>query len=53
MRARMEQQLGPLHDVAEYYREQGILTPVDGTRSIEEVAESLLEALAAPPSPAQ
>ncbi len=53
VRARMEQQLGPLHDVAEYYREQGILTPVDGTRSIEEVAESLLEALAAPPSPAQ
>ena len=45
VRARTEQQLGPLHDVADYYRERGILTPVDGTRSIEEVAASLLEAI--------
>lgn len=53
VRARMEQQLGPLREVADYYRDQGILTPVDGTRSIEEVAASLREALAPPPAPAQ
>lgn len=53
VRARMEQQLGPLHDVADYYRGQGILTPVDGTKSIDEVAASLLDAVGAPPAPAQ
>ena len=45
VRARMEQQLGPLHDVADYYRARGILTPVDGLRPIEDVAAALLEAL--------
>jgi adenylate kinase len=45
VRARMEQQLGPLHDVADYYRSCGILTPVDGLRPIEDVTASLLEAL--------
>ena len=45
VRARMEQQLGPLHDVADYYREYGILTPVDGLRPIEEVTTALLDAL--------
>ncbi|HEY4227638.1 MAG TPA: nucleoside monophosphate kinase [Candidatus Limnocylindrales bacterium] len=48
VRARMEQQLGPLHDVADYYRERGILTPIDGLRPIEDVAGSLLEALGRP-----
>jgi len=48
VRARMEQQLGPLHDVADYYRGQGILTPVDGTQIIEGVTASLLEALGRP-----
>ena len=48
VRARMEQQLGPLHDVADYYRSRGILTPVDGLRPIEDVAASLLEALSRP-----
>jgi adenylate kinase len=45
VRARMEQQLGPLHDVADYYRGQGILTPVDGLRPIEDVTAALLDAL--------
>ena len=45
VRARMEQQLGPLNDVADYYREHGILTPVDGLRPIEEVTAALLDAL--------
>ena len=45
VRARMEQQLGPLHDVADYYRDRGILTPVNGLRPIEDVTAALLEAL--------
>jgi adenylate kinase len=53
VRARMVQQLGPLHDVAEYYRARGILTPVDGTRSIEAVAAALLEAVGRPAAPAR
>jgi len=44
VRARMLQQLGPLHDVAEHYRTQGLLTPIDGTRSIDDVAAALLDA---------
>jgi adenylate kinase len=45
VRARMEQQLGPLHDVADYYRDHGILTPVDGLRPIDDVTAALLDAL--------
>ena len=45
VRARMEQQLGPLREVADYYRDQGILVAIDGLRPIEEVAQSLLDAL--------
>ena len=50
VRARMEQQLGPLHDVADYYQAHGILMPVDGLRPIEDVTASLLEALSRPAS---
>lgn len=53
VRARMVQQLGPLHEVADYYREQGILAPVDGTRSIDAVASALLEAVGRPSAPAR
>jgi adenylate kinase len=53
VRARMEQQLGPLRDVADYYRAQGILVPVDGTRMIEDVAASLLDALGWPAAPSR
>ncbi|HJP87750.1 MAG TPA: nucleoside monophosphate kinase [Candidatus Limnocylindrales bacterium] len=45
VRARMQQQLGPLHDVADYYRARGILTPVNGLQQIEDVTTELLEAL--------
>jgi adenylate kinase len=45
VRARMEQQLGPLHEVADYYRDQGILVAVNGLQPIEDVARSLLDAL--------
>jgi adenylate kinase len=51
VRARMEQQLGPLRDVADYYRSQGILVPVDGLRPIEDVAAALLDALGWPAAP--
>ena len=52
VRARMEQQLGPLNDVADYYRELGILVAIDGLRPIEDVARSLLDALGWQPAPA-
>jgi len=45
VRARMEQQLGPLRDVADYYRDQGVLVSVNGLQPIEDVAPSLLDAL--------
>ena len=45
VRARMVQQLGPLSEVAEHYRGQGILVPVDGTKSIHAVKNDLIEAL--------
>ncbi len=51
VRARMVQQLGPLHEVADHYRSKGVLAPIDGTRSIDEVARELLEALGRPAAP--
>jgi adenylate kinase len=45
VRARMLQQLGPLGDVAEHYRGRGLLEAIDGTRSIDEVAAALLDAV--------
>ena len=48
VRARMEQQLGPLHDVADSYRSQDLLTPIDGLRSIDDVTAGLLDALGWP-----
>ena len=50
VRARMEQQLGPLNEVAVYYRDRGILSPVDGLRPIEDVTAALLDALGRPAS---
>ena len=51
VRARMQQQLGPLDDVADYYRARGILTPVNGLQPIEDVTNELLDALGWPASP--
>jgi adenylate kinase len=45
VRARMEQQLGPLNDVADYYRSRGILASVNGLQPIEDVTNALLDAL--------
>jgi adenylate kinase len=52
VRARMHEQLGPLAEVANYYRTRGVLETVDGTRSIEEVSAALLAALGVEAGPA-
>jgi adenylate kinase len=48
VRARMEQQLGPLREVTEHYRHAGLLTRVDGLLPIEAVTAELVEALGLP-----
>lgn len=48
VRARMLQQLAPLEEVVDHYRQRGILTVVDGTQSIDRVAADLLAALSSP-----
>jgi adenylate kinase len=45
VRARLEQQLPPMFDVVDYYREAGILLTVDGEQEFAQVKESLLRAL--------
>lgn len=50
VRARMVQQLAPLEAVVDHYRRRGILTAVDGTRGIEQVATDLAEAVEVPAS---
>jgi adenylate kinase len=45
VRARLEQQLPPMYEVVDYYNDRGILTCIDGERSIDEVAEALLSAI--------
>lgn len=42
IRARLDQQLGALREVSRHYRDQGVLRTVDGRRSIDQVAASLL-----------
>jgi adenylate kinase len=45
VRARMAQQVPPLEDVAEHYREAGILRTVDGRQAIDGVSRDLVDAL--------
>lgn len=45
VRARLDQQLPPMYDVVDYYRNRGLLLHVDGEQPIERVGESLLEAI--------
>ena len=45
VRARLERQKPPA-ELIEYYRERGVLREIDGERPLDEVTESLLEALA-------
>jgi adenylate kinase len=46
IRARLDQQLGALAEVAAYYRDRGILSTVDGRGSIEQVTEAIGDVLA-------
>jgi adenylate kinase len=52
VRARMVQQLGPLEEVVDHYRALGNLATVDGTQSIEGVADDLFAALGVEAPPA-
>ncbi len=45
VRARMAQQVPPLLDVVEHYRDRGVLTTVDGRLGIDELTETLMDAL--------
>jgi adenylate kinase len=46
VRARLEKQVPPMLEVVEHYRRAGVLTRVDGDRSIEEVGREILEVVA-------
>ena len=45
VRARMAQQVPPLLEVVEHYRDHGVLTTVDGRQPIEDVTDALLSAV--------
>ena len=45
VRARMSEQIPPLLDVVDYYREKGVLQTVDGQEPITDVSDRLLRAL--------
>jgi adenylate kinase len=51
VRARMTEQIPPLLEVVDYYREAGVLQVVDGREPISAVSERLLRALEMPPTP--
>ena len=48
VQARLDEQLPPMFDVVDHYAEAGVLTTIDGGRSIAEVTEDLLHAIEAP-----
>jgi adenylate kinase len=45
VRARLEQQLRPMYEVVDYYRDRGVLRAIDGERPIDEVTAALLALL--------
>ena len=45
VRARMAQQVPPLLEVVEHYRDKGVLTTVDGRQGIDAVTEALMDSL--------
>jgi adenylate kinase len=47
VRARMAQQLPPLEEVVDHYRERGVLVSVDGRQDIDAVSDALLDGLRA------
>jgi len=46
VRTRLDQQLPPMYEVVDYYTDRGVLTAVDGDRSVAEVNDALLHAIA-------
>ena len=46
--ARLEQQLPPMYEVVDYYAERNALSTVNGDKSIDDVADALLRAIAQP-----
>jgi adenylate kinase len=52
VQARLDTQLPPMYEVIDHYAESGVLFPVRGDRSAEEVTEDLLHALATISTPA-
>jgi adenylate kinase len=46
IRARLEQQLPPMYEVVDYYKESGRLSTVNGEKQIQEVSDALLRAIA-------
>jgi adenylate kinase len=45
VRRRLDQQLPPLYEVVDHYRERGVLSVIDATRRIGEVGEDILRLL--------
>jgi adenylate kinase len=45
VRARMAQQVPPLLEVVEHYRDHGVLTTVDGRQAIDDVTDALMSAV--------
>lgn len=48
VKARLEQQLPPMYEVVDYYTDRGVLNAVDGDRSVAEVTDQLMRAIAQP-----
>jgi len=48
IRARMEQQLPPMFEVIDYYKDRGVLSSVEGDRPMNEVTLALLHCVAQP-----
>ncbi len=48
IRARLEQQLPPMYEVVDYYKEHGRLSTVNGEEPIQEVSDALMRAIAQP-----
>lgn len=48
IRARLEQQLPPMFEVVDYYKERGVLSTVEGERPVHEVTDELLHCITQP-----
>jgi adenylate kinase len=48
VRQRLQRQLPPMYEVADYYSQRGLLSTIKGDAPIDEVADSLLRAIAQP-----